>query len=183
MLGLVDRLERRPSGVRLVAGGALVVLGPDARSLSGSPWAWAQGHRGGEPPELDLDAHAAVLALVRELVGGGHLAGVHDAADGLGVALAEMAVRSGVGAEVPAPGADHTWLFATSASRVLACVDTASLDHVLAAAATAGVATSVIGAAGGDRLRVGTLVDLALRDAIDAWQHRLPDALGAGTAH
>ncbi|MGQ0831594.1 MAG: phosphoribosylformylglycinamidine synthase subunit PurL [Microthrixaceae bacterium] len=183
VLGLVDSLERRPPGVRLVEGGTLVVLGPDTRSLSGSPWAWAQGHRSGEPPELDLAQHAAVLALVRDLVNGGHLAGVHDAADGLGVALAEMAVRGGVGADVPAPGADHTWLFATSASRVVACVDASALDRVLGAAAEAGVTATVIGDAGGDRLRIGTLIDLALREAFDAWQHRLPDALGAGPAH
>ena len=42
-----------------------------------------------------------LLDLVRELVADGLVAGVHDVADGgLGVALAEMAVRSGVGAHV-----------------------------------------------------------------------------------
>ena len=45
----------------------------------------------------------------------GSSSGVHDTADGLGVALAEMAVRSGKGFVVRAKGADHAWLFAESA--------------------------------------------------------------------
>ena len=59
---------------------------------------------------------------MRDLVAGGELGGVHDASDGLGVTLAEMAVRSGVGFQVSVLAADHAWLFAESASRVVACV-------------------------------------------------------------
>ena len=183
LVGVVDQVDRRPPRVRLVAGDTLIVLGPEPLSLSGSRWAWEQGHRGGEVPELDLAAHAAVAGLVRDLVIGGRLAGVHDAADGLGVTLAEMAVRSGVGFDVPAGGADHAWLFAESASRVVACVAPEHVDPVLSAAADAGVASAAIGQATGERLRVGELVDVALADTVTAWRGRIPDALDAGTAH
>jgi len=183
MLGVVDPLERRPPGVRLVEGGTIIVLGPEARSLSGSRWAWEQGHRGGEAPSLDLALHAATAEVVRALVQRGALAGVHDAADGLGVALAEMAVRSGVGFELVLDDADHAWLFAESASRVVVCVADANVDEVLEAARAADVPAVVLGRATGTRLTVGALVDVALADAVAAWRGRLPDALGAGTAH
>ena len=137
----------------------------------------------GEPPRLDLAAHAAVAGLVRDLVTSGRVAGVHDAADGLGVAVAEMAVRSGTGCAIHAPRADHAWLFAESASRVVVCVLEDELDAVLAEASAAGVTVSELGRAGGDRLRVDGLLDLALADAVLAWKAFLPDAIGAGATH
>ena len=183
VLGIIDHLERRPPPAALVAGGTLIVLGPEPRSLAGSRWAWDQGHRGGEAPALDLGAHSVVAGLVRDLVASGHLAGVHDAADGLGVALGEMAVRSGLGFEVSVGGADHVWLFAESASRVIACVLPEHVDAVLAAAAEAGVPAVNVGAVATDRLRVDDLVDVALDDALAAWRGRIPGALGTGTVH
>jgi len=55
----------------------------------------------GRLPALDLEHHTKVADLVRQLVVGGLLAGVHDVGGGgLGVALAEMAVRSGTGSSL-----------------------------------------------------------------------------------
>ncbi|MGK2947056.1 MAG: phosphoribosylformylglycinamidine synthase subunit PurL [Acidimicrobiales bacterium] len=183
LLGLVDRLDRRPPGVRLVEGGTLIALGPETRSVAGSRWAWDHGHRAGPPPDLDLDEHAAVADLVRHLVGEGLLAGAHDTADGIGVALAEMAVRSGKGFDVRGKHLDHTWLFAESPSRVVACVTNGHGDDVIRAAQSAGVTATRLGRAGGDRLVVEGLLDVGVADATAAWHDRLPDALGAGTSH
>jgi hypothetical protein len=57
------------------------------------------------------------------------------------------------------------------------------LEAVQAAAAAAGVASTTLGRAGGDRLQIEGLVDVSLADATAAWRGRLPDAIGAGTAH
>jgi phosphoribosylformylglycinamidine synthase len=183
VLGMVDRLRARPPGVVLVDGGAVVVLGPATLSLSGSRWAWDHGHLTGPAPALDLHAHRALLDLVREQVVAARFAGVHDAADGLGVAVAEMVVRSGVGCVLTPLGADHRWLFAESASRVVACVLDEHLEAVLAAATSAGVEAAVVGRAGGDRLAVQGVLDVSVASATDAWRGRLPDAVGGGTAH
>jgi phosphoribosylformylglycinamidine synthase len=183
LLGMVDRLDRRPPGVRLVDQGGIIVIGPQTRSLAGSRWAWERGHRAGPPPPLDLEVHAATAALVRELVHDDRVAGVHDASDGLGVALAEMAVRSGVGFEVSATGADHAWLFADSASCAVVCTRNGDADEVLRAAQASGVPAARIGKAGGDRLVVRDLLDVALSDAVTAWKGLLPGALGSGTSH
>jgi phosphoribosylformylglycinamidine synthase len=183
VLGIVDRLDRRPPGVRLVEGGTIVVLGADTRSVAGSRWAWERGYRGGDAPALDLGAHAALVELVRNLVAEGQAAGLHDASDGLGVALAEMAVRSGTGFTVSPANVDHAWLFAESASRVVVCASNGHGDAVVQAAQAAGVTATRIGRAGGDRLVVEGLLDVAVTDAVAAWRGTIPNALGSGTVH
>ena len=181
MLGLVDRLDRRPPGVGLVEGGRLVLVGETQAELAGSLWARQRGHRGGRLPELDVAAHLAVADTVRTLVTGGLLAGVHDVgAGGVAAALAEMAVRSGVGFTAARL---HTTadLFAESPSRVVLCVEPDRLAAVLNVLEVAGVPTQRIGVAGGDRLAVKDVFDLGLADATRRWRRRIPDALGAGT--
>jgi phosphoribosylformylglycinamidine synthase len=186
-VGLIDALGEPPPGAGFVDGATVVLLGgwPEGAvpTLSGSAWAWARGHRRGTPPALDLARHRAVCDLVRALVAEGRLQGVRDAADGgVGLALAEMAVASGVGVEVQPPdGADHRWLFAESPSQFVLCVDPAEVGTVEARAETAGLTVTVIGKAGGTRLSVGRLVDVPLADAITAYRTRLPAALAQGT--
>jgi phosphoribosylformylglycinamidine (FGAM) synthase-like enzyme len=181
MLGMVDVLEQPPPGLRLVDGGRLLLIGVTQPELSGSQWARNRGHRSGRLPSLDLVHHTAVANVVRMLVAGGLVAGLHDVSSGgLGVALAEMAVRSGVGVNA-ARVADHTELFAESPSRVVACVEPEQLGPVERVLDHAGVPYSRIGVAAGDRVSVKGLVDVALADAVAAWHDRLPSLLGTGT--
>jgi phosphoribosylformylglycinamidine synthase len=98
----------------------------------------------------------------------------------VGIALAEMAVRSGVGFTA-ARIHDHAALFSESAGRVVLCVAPDLVPAVLNVCDDAGVPVDRIGAAGGDRLRIKDLFDVGLDDATDAWRRRLPDALGQGT--
>src|SRR5215212_6528872 len=65
VLGVIDELGRRPPGSGLRAGSHILQLGDTAASLSGSRWAEAaHGHRGGELPEVNAAAHAALCQLV-----------------------------------------------------------------------------------------------------------------------
>jgi phosphoribosylformylglycinamidine synthase len=178
VLGVIDRLERRPPGMGLIAGSSLVLLGDTDPSLAGSRWAVERhGHTGGTLPALDLAAHGRLLELVARLVASeGVLTSVHDVSGGgLALAITEGAVRSGVGCTVDGV-ADHAELFFESPSRVV--LGTHRPDEVLAAAQSAGVPARVIGSAGGDRVVVAGLLDLAVTDAADAWRRALPDALG-----
>ncbi len=183
VVGMVDELVVPPPGAGLVDGTRLVVLGADPDTLSGSRWAWRRGHKAGAPPALELVHHRAVCELVRGLVGDGMVLGVHDAADGgFGLALAEMAVQSGVGAVVrPPAGPDHRWLFGESPSRFVLAVDPAALGELQRRATAVGVPAVVVGDAGGDRLTVEGLVDVPLPAAVAAWRGRLPELLGHGT--
>jgi phosphoribosylformylglycinamidine synthase len=185
-LGLVEALQRRPPGVALADGTEIVLLGAiESRpSLAGSRWAVdLHGHRGGVLADLDLDAHRRLVELVRDLVSdpAGGVQAVHDVSDGgLAVALAEMAVTGGVGFAVSGP-ADHVDLFGECPSRVLLAVDPPSLPDVEERASQAGAGIRLLGRAGGDRLVVRGLIDVALEDAVDAWHDRLPQSLGVPT--
>ncbi len=90
------------------------------------------------------------------------------------MALAELAVRSGVGLQASGVG-DHHELFTETPSRVIVC--TTDSHRLLSRAADAGVGFRVLGAAGGDRIVIGDLVDVTVADATDAWRTRLPDLL------
>jgi phosphoribosylformylglycinamidine synthase len=104
------------------------------------------------------------------------VSGVLDVSEGgLGVALAEMAVHSRTGLVVRGV-ADHAELFSESPSRVVVC--TPNPESIVARARSAGVAVSELGIAGGERLVVEGLVDLALGDLERAWRSTLPELLG-----
>lgn len=182
VLGLIDRLDAVPPGPELVDGGRLILVGDTVRELSGSEWASRRGHRGrGTLPTVDLDAVAAVAGVVRELIGAGLVQGAHDVSSGgVGLALAEMAVASGVGVNA-ARIADHVELFSESAGRAVLCVAADQVRAVLDVLEAHGVAHSRIGAAGGDRIAVKDLFDVSLADATEVWKRRLPDAIGSGT--
>jgi phosphoribosylformylglycinamidine synthase subunit PurL len=182
VLGLVDRLAAPPPPVGLVAGDQILLLGEQGEpGLGGSLWALtARGHRGGRLAPLDLALHARVVSLVGQLVADSVVSGVHDVSDGgIGVALAEMAVPSGVGFTVPAGRlAGHSALFGEGPSRVLLSVAPDRVGAVESLAASAGVPVSTLGSAGGERLIVDGLLDVELDVAIEAWRTALPRALG-----
>ena len=116
-----------------------------------------------------------------DLVNEGVLLGAHDiSSGGLGAALAEMAVASGVGVRC-ARVADHIDLFSESVGRVVICVDAEIMRPVIDRCEAAGVPVTQLGVATGDRISVKGILDVALADAVDAWRNRIPDALGAGT--
>ncbi|HEX7094623.1 MAG TPA: phosphoribosylformylglycinamidine synthase subunit PurL [Acidimicrobiales bacterium] len=183
LLGVVDELRARPPGARFVDGDRIVMLGPETTSLAGSRWAFERGARGGTLEAIAYDLHQQVAALTRRLAMSGLVSGVHDVSvGGVGVALAEMAVRSGVGFSVARIG-DHRALFAEGPSRVLLSVPADNVTAVLRAAEHAGLPAVRLGLASGDRLQVKGLVDVSLDDARDAWRNRIPAALGSGSTH
>ena len=183
LLGMVDDLDRRPPGATLVDGHRLVLIGPHDVSLGGSLWGSAHDAPGGILAPLDFGLHRRVADLIRTLVADGMVDGVHDlSAGGLGVAVAEMVARSGVGAHL-ARVPDHRALFGEGPSRVMCCVDPERLTDVLAAAEAAAVPATRIGLATGDRLIVKGLLDVAVDDVRHAHEDRLPEALGAGTTN
>ncbi len=181
VLGLIERLDRRPPGAGLTVGGAIVLIGHldgDVSDVSGSAWALrTHNTRGSVLPPLDLVAHARLLDLVAGLVGDGLVAGVHDVSDGgLGVTLAEMAMRAETGFHV-AGIATHLELFSEAATRVVACVPEVNLDEVRRRTTAAELPFTVLGTAGGDRLTVDGLLDLPLASVTDHWHDVIPAAL------
>ena len=181
VIGVVDDLSTPPPGMTWNDGDRLILLGPESGGLSGSKWAFQQGHRRGAIEPVDYETHLAVAELVRGLVNDGVVSAVHDVSTGgVGVCAAEMAIASGVGctlARVP----DHRALFSESPSRVLVAVSPEMMGDVETRAATNGVPFARVGLATGDRMTIKGLVDVAVSDLDSSFRSRLPDALGSGT--
>jgi phosphoribosylformylglycinamidine synthase len=184
VLGMLDRLDRRPAGLALADGGALVLLGGAAApALAGSRWAWDRGARGGRLPSPDLDGVRALAGLTRSLVADDLVRGVHDVGEGgLGLALAELAVAAGIGMKVTGVE-DHVALFGEAGDRVVVCVADDVVEAVGQRARAAGVGWRRLGTAGGDRLEIDPLLDIPLADAVAAWRDRLPAAFGTAVTH
>ena len=150
-------------------------------------------------PEVDLAAHGALLGLLPVAAEAGLLRAAQDVSGGgLAVALAEMCLWSGVGADLTlGVGADPaTDLYGEGPSRVVVSVARSDWDALAALAASAGVPLRVLGEMGGDRLRIRLVgqgspgavedrgagvaddLDEPLGVLHDAWAHGLARALG-----
>ena len=79
--------------------------------------------------------------------------------------------------------ADGTALFSESPSRVVVCVEADRAAAVGQRCDAGGVPWTELGRAGGDRLVVEGLLDLALDEAVAAWRDRLPAAFGVASTH
>jgi phosphoribosylformylglycinamidine synthase len=139
----------------------------EAILLLGAPPSWG-GHLGqsvwlrevhgseeGPPPPVDLAHEKAVGDFVRGLVRDHLVSAVHDLSDGgLAVAIAEMAMASGIGASILAPPADATGaFFGEDQGRYLVTVAADFADDLQDLAKEAGIACARIGTAGGTRLK------------------------------
>ena len=168
VLGVMDDVRRaNPSGWRQ-EGLAVVALGTTRAELDGSAWARAvHDHLGGLPPQVDLDAEAALGRVLTALSGASApdgsplLRAAHDCSDGgLIQTLVDACLRFGVGASVDLTGVeseevdDFTALFSESGARAVVAVPEALLPAVQAAADAEDVAWARLGTTGGDLLVV-----------------------------
>jgi phosphoribosylformylglycinamidine synthase len=157
---------------------------PGAGHLGGSLYLReAHGLRGvGTPPPLHYVAEKALHVALRKLVREGLVEVAHDLSDGgLAVALAEctLPVRSGdepVGATLTAPDEGAGGLFGEDHGRAVIAYDPARADAVRVA--TGGVPLRVLGRTGGDTLRVGSRLSVAVAEIADAWESAFPKYVG-----
>lgn len=111
----------------------------------------------GPPPPVDLDAERRTGDFVRGLIRAGRTTSVHDCSDGgLAVALAEMAMASGIGAAIDAPGGDTAeTFFGEDQGRYVVAMAEDMRDAVVAEARKAGVSAHMLGVTGGTDLKLG----------------------------
>src|SRR5262252_191369 len=132
------------------------------------------GREEGAPPPVDLATEKRNGDFVRALIAEGVATAVHDLSDGgLAVALAEMAMASGIGAkleEAPAPA--HAYWFGEDQARYLVTVAPGRAADVVARAQSAGVPARVIGTTAGDALTLGAerpILVGTLRHGFEGW--------------
>ncbi len=167
-VGVLEDIDARMS-MAWTDGDELLLIGGGTASLGGSVYlAYIHGTTAGAPPALDLAEEKRLIGFLRALGASKLGAAAHDvSAGGLAVALAEMALVSGVGAVVEsAPGAERvdTCWFGESGSRVVVAVDPAHVRRVTLLAEEWELPITRIGRAGGDSLQLPGNRALALGD-------------------
>jgi len=131
------------------------------------------GREEGAPPPVDLAAERRHGDLLRGLIRDGLITAAHDVSDGgLLVALAEMAIASGIGAVLePPPGVlAHAFWFGEDQARYV--ITTKQSQPVLDRAKAAGVPLVALGATGGALLALTGERPLRLDDLkrrFEAW--------------
>ncbi len=146
-VGVIEDLDRMATIAFKAEGESILLLGATEGHLGQSLYLkLLTGQEAGAPPPVDLEAERRNGGFVRQMIAEGALTACHDLSDGgLAVALAEMALAGGLGAEIAAPSdaALDAWLFGEDQARYM--VTCADPEALLAAAAQAGVPASLLG--------------------------------------
>lgn len=177
VLGVIDDVTQRIQSGFDSTGEHILLLGHTATELDGSAWAHTvHGHLGGTPPQVDLDAERALATLIRDAT---HLiTSAHDLSEGgLAAALAESALRFGVGAQISLDD-PFAQLFTESGARAIVTVTEAEHEGFVEFAAAAGVELTSLGRTGGDALNVVDVLEIPVSELREAWSAPLPAVFG-----
>jgi phosphoribosylformylglycinamidine synthase II len=175
-VGLIDDFTKSMTIAFKTEGEAILLIG-DTRGWLGQSLYLRDicGREDGAPPPVDLAAERRHGDLVRGLIRDGLVTAVHDTSDGgLLVALAEMAIASGIGAVVEAPGgvsANAFWFGEDQARYVITAKDAAV---VMERARAAGVPLARLGATGGSVLAIAGERPLPVDDLKRRFESWLP---------
>jgi phosphoribosylformylglycinamidine synthase len=155
-VGVLDDFVRSATLAFKAAGEAILLIGETQGWLGQSLYLRdICGREEGAPPPVDLVAEKRNGDFVRALIADGTATAVHDVSDGgLAVALAEMAIASGIGAvlEGPRGSSAHADWFGEDQSRYIVTVPKTEEQKALTAAEDAGVPLRRLGTTGGDSL-------------------------------
>jgi phosphoribosylformylglycinamidine synthase II len=158
-VGLVADVRHAPAAWR--EGDAVLLAGAPLLGFDGSEYQARYDRLRGCPPELDLQAEAALVQFLWR--NAGRLSLAHDSSTGgLAVALAEAALFSGVGAELDLPD-DHRTLFGEGGGQAIVACAPEAVDSL----ETGTVPLKRVGTVGGD-----SLLGLPLDALADAWHPR-----------
>ncbi|SMH49148.1 phosphoribosylformylglycinamidine synthase subunit PurL [Mesorhizobium australicum] len=187
-VGLIDNWSRM-ARIRFAGSGERILLlgAPETLGMHLGQSIYLRdihARKDGPPPPVDLAKERLVGDFVREMIRDGVFTAVHDVSDGgLAVALAEMAIASGIGAEVQLPGgADpiRAW-FGEDQSRYVVTVshaDPGLVRDVQDQAAARGVPALWIGETGGTDLKLAGARAVPVADLKAAHEGWFPRFMG-----
>jgi phosphoribosylformylglycinamidine synthase len=171
-VGVRERGERHAT-MRWRAGDVVLLVGDGRPTIGGSEYlAVRHGRIAGAPPALDLDLELRVQTIVRSAVADGLVQTAHDcSAGGLAVALAEMAIVSGVGVTITAADlpngagrSDERW-FGEAPSRVVIASPASDARIVEERCAAAAVPVTRLGEVGGEAIAIAPAIRVSLAEA------------------
>ena len=183
-VGLVADVTKTASIPFKVAGEDILLIGETTGWLGQSAWLREIcGREQGAPPPVDLAAERRNGDFLRGLIQAGRVRTAHDLSEGgLAVALAEMAMASGLGARIVAlpAGPSHAVLFGEDQARYLVAVAPAETAALLDEAKAAGVPLARLGVTGGDSLDLPGEAPISVAELARAHESWLPDYMAAG---
>lgn len=142
------------------------------------------GREEGAPPPVDLAAERRNGDLVRALIAEGIATATHDVSDGgLMVALAEMAMASGIGARLyaaPIMIQEHAFWFGEDQARYVVTVRPADAESTIARAKAAGVPVRRIGSTAGNALTLPGEAPILVKHLSDRFEGWLPAYMAGG---
>jgi phosphoribosylformylglycinamidine synthase subunit PurL len=176
-VGLLEDFSRSTSLAFKAVDEAILLLGDTTGWLGQSIYLREIcGREEGAPPPVDLALERRNGDFVRRLIVDGQVTAVHDLADGgLLVAVAEMAMASGIGARLEPPPsalAPHAFWFGEDQARYLITTRNSETDAIMARAANANVPVWRLGSTHGTALTVPNerpIVVAALSARFEAW--------------
>jgi len=186
-VGLLDDFTKSASIGFKAADEMIVLLGETKGWLGQSLYLREVcGREEGAPPPVDLMVERRTGDFVRGLIDERMVTAVHDISDGgLLVAVAEMALASGIGAKLYGPPAfltEHGFWFGEDQARYVVTIKPEQADALAARAKSAGVPIRRIGLTHGNTLTLpgerAILLD-ALRERHEGW---LPAYMAGGAA-
>jgi phosphoribosylformylglycinamidine synthase subunit PurL len=186
-VGLLDDFAKSATLAFKAEGEEILLVGETAGWLGQSLYLRdICGREEGAPPPVDLAAEGRNGDLVRRLIRDGFLTAVHDVSDGgLLVAIAKMAMASGIGASlagVPENVAAHAFWFGEDQGRYVVTVAADQRDAVLRACEVARIPVRRLGVTGQDALTLEgerPILVSAMRARFEGW---LPAYMAAGAA-
>ena len=159
-------------------GDVIILIGGHGRQLGQSIYLReVLGREDGPPPIVDLDLEKKRGDYVRKMIRNGLFTAVHDISDGgLALALADMAIASGMGAEISflPPGPEYIPLFSEDQGRYVVTCAPEEAERILATADGAGVPAMRIGVAGGSSLKLEDVADIPVDELKAAYESWLP---------
>jgi phosphoribosylformylglycinamidine synthase subunit PurL len=189
VLGVIDNVARRiPSGWQ-DDGNNIYLLGTTYDELDGSAWAETiHSHLGGQPPKVDLKKEKQLAELLQGAAVQGLIESAHDVSEGgLGVAVAESALRFNVGARIwlgelmDRDGVDQTAaLFSESQARVIVTVGREDDVKFQGLCEARGVPVLRIGVTDkeSDSLEIKDVASFELNEIREGWAKTLPELFG-----
>ncbi len=183
-VGLIADLEQTVGAGFTSSGNIIIVIGESRGHLGASIYAREiAGTEDGAPPPVDLEAERRNGDFVRGQIVDGNVAACHDISDGgILLAVSEMALAGGLGADITLPDgiAAHAYLFGEDQARyIVECAP----DHVagiLEAARECGVPASRAGIVGAEALIIGGVHTISLTEIRAAHESWLPDFMSSG---
>ncbi|MBL4613644.1 MAG: phosphoribosylformylglycinamidine synthase II, partial [Magnetovibrio sp.] len=156
-VGLIQDVSKAIGMGFVTEGETIILISETAGHMGCSQYlAEIEGRKEGSAPPVDLAMERKNGDFVRAQILQGNITACHDLSDGgLGVGIAEMAMKSGLGALIEDHSGDlalHTWLFGEDQARYLAT--TTDAPALVAKAKAAGVVALQIGTVQGQDLTI-----------------------------